>query len=116
MEKLLPLSSFASAFHQATYNKQPMYRKAIYEVLQVSGAGCAGGTGCGAAPAPHPREAGGSPEPERVRPCLASCTLQRPWGHGVSLKSGGGVLGGSPRRFWGCLGASCPSQGCLEVC
>lgn len=36
MEKLLPLSSFASAFHQATYNKQPMYRKAIYEVLQVS--------------------------------------------------------------------------------
>lgn len=37
MEKLLPLSSFASAFHQATYNKQPMYRKAIYEVLQVSG-------------------------------------------------------------------------------
>lgn len=37
VEKLLPLSSFASAFHQATYNKQPMYRKAIYEVLQVSG-------------------------------------------------------------------------------
>lgn len=36
VEKLLPLSSFASAFHQATYNKQPMYRKAIYEVLQVS--------------------------------------------------------------------------------
>ncbi|KFP00182.1 DNA (cytosine-5)-methyltransferase 3A, partial [Calypte anna] len=35
VEKLLPLSSFASAFHQATYNKQPMYRKAIYEVLQV---------------------------------------------------------------------------------
>ncbi|KAM6323568.1 DNA (cytosine-5)-methyltransferase 3A [Aegotheles albertisi] len=40
VEKLLPLSSFASAFHQATYNKQPMYRKAIYEVLQV-------GTGTG---------------------------------------------------------------------
>lgn len=39
VEKLLPLSSFASAFHQATYNKQPMYRKAIYEVLQVGGAG-----------------------------------------------------------------------------
>uniref|UniRef100_A0A8D2PM84 DNA (cytosine-5-)-methyltransferase n=1 Tax=Zosterops lateralis melanops TaxID=1220523 RepID=A0A8D2PM84_ZOSLA len=36
VEKLLPLSSFASAFHQATYNKQPMYRKAIYEVLQVA--------------------------------------------------------------------------------
>lgn len=32
----MPLSSFCSAFHQATYNKQPMYRKAIYEVLQVS--------------------------------------------------------------------------------
>lgn len=31
----MPLSSFCSAFHQATYNKQPMYRKAIYEVLQV---------------------------------------------------------------------------------
>lgn len=37
VEKLMPLSSFCSAFHQATYNKQPMYRKAIYEVLQVSG-------------------------------------------------------------------------------
>lgn len=36
VEKLMPLSSFCSAFHQATYNKQPMYRKAIYEVLQVS--------------------------------------------------------------------------------
>nr|XP_060610770.1 DNA (cytosine-5)-methyltransferase 3A [Anolis sagrei ordinatus] len=36
VEKLLPLSSFANAFHQATYNKQPMYRKAIYEVLQVA--------------------------------------------------------------------------------
>ncbi|KAB0400774.1 hypothetical protein E2I00_006022 [Balaenoptera physalus] len=32
----MPLSSFCSAFHQATYNKQPMYRKAIYEVLQVA--------------------------------------------------------------------------------
>ncbi|MBV99964.1 DNA (cytosine-5)-methyltransferase 3A, partial [Eschrichtius robustus] len=31
VEKLMPLSSFCSAFHQATYNKQPMYRKAIYE-------------------------------------------------------------------------------------
>lgn len=59
MEKLLPLSSFSSAFHQATYNKQPMYRKAIYEVLQVSaGGGCAGtggarctrGAGLGTAP------------------------------------------------------------------
>uniref|UniRef100_A0A8C3T974 DNA (cytosine-5-)-methyltransferase n=1 Tax=Chelydra serpentina TaxID=8475 RepID=A0A8C3T974_CHESE len=36
VEKLLPLSSFSNAFHQATYNKQPMYRKAIYEVLQVA--------------------------------------------------------------------------------
>nr|UAT11631.1 DNA methyltransferase 3 alpha [Protopterus annectens] len=36
IEKLLPLSSFSNAFHQATYNKQPMYRKAIYEVLQVA--------------------------------------------------------------------------------
>ncbi|XP_069089738.1 DNA (cytosine-5)-methyltransferase 3A isoform X1 [Pleurodeles waltl] len=36
VEKLLPLSSFANAFHQATYSKQPMYRKAIYEVLQVA--------------------------------------------------------------------------------
>lgn len=42
MEKLLPLSSFSSAFHQATYNKQPMYRKAIYEVLQVSAGGARG--------------------------------------------------------------------------
>ncbi|KPP70556.1 DNA (cytosine-5)-methyltransferase 3A-like [Scleropages formosus] len=37
VEKLLPLSSFSSAFHQPTYNKQPMYKKAIYEVLQVAG-------------------------------------------------------------------------------
>lgn len=37
VEKLLPLSSFSNAFHQPTYNKQPMYKKAIYEVLQVSG-------------------------------------------------------------------------------
>ncbi|XP_049628877.1 DNA (cytosine-5)-methyltransferase 3A-like [Suncus etruscus] len=36
VEKLMPLSSFCSAFHQATYNKQPMYRKTIYEVLQVA--------------------------------------------------------------------------------
>lgn len=36
VEKLLPLSSFNIAFHQPTYNKQPMYKKAIYEVLQVS--------------------------------------------------------------------------------
>ncbi|XP_053093536.1 DNA (cytosine-5)-methyltransferase 3A isoform X3 [Pangasianodon hypophthalmus] len=36
VEKLLPLSSFCSAFHQPTYNKQPMYKKAIYEVLQVA--------------------------------------------------------------------------------
>lgn len=27
VEKLMPLSSFCSAFHQATYNKQPMYRR-----------------------------------------------------------------------------------------
>lgn len=32
----MPLSSFYNAFHQPTYNKQPMYKKAIYEVLQVS--------------------------------------------------------------------------------
>ena len=37
VEKLLPLRSFSNAFHQPTYNKQPMYKKAIYEVLQVSG-------------------------------------------------------------------------------
>lgn len=35
VEKLLPLSSFSNAFHQPTYNKQPMYKKAIYEALQV---------------------------------------------------------------------------------
>ncbi|XP_056151243.1 DNA (cytosine-5)-methyltransferase 3A [Lampris incognitus] len=36
VEKLLPLSSFNNAFHQPTYTKQPMYKKAIYEVLQVA--------------------------------------------------------------------------------
>uniref|UniRef100_A0A4W4E2S4 DNA (cytosine-5-)-methyltransferase n=1 Tax=Electrophorus electricus TaxID=8005 RepID=A0A4W4E2S4_ELEEL len=36
VEKLLPLSSFCNAFHQPTYNKQPMYKKAIFEVLQVA--------------------------------------------------------------------------------
>ncbi|KAG7229228.1 hypothetical protein INR49_013020 [Caranx melampygus] len=36
VEKLMPLSSFHNAFHQPTYNKQPMYKKAIYEVLQVA--------------------------------------------------------------------------------
>ncbi|XP_048840817.1 DNA (cytosine-5)-methyltransferase 3A-like isoform X1 [Brienomyrus brachyistius] len=36
LEKLLPLSSFSNAFHQPTYSKQPMYKKAIYEVLQVA--------------------------------------------------------------------------------
>lgn len=36
VEKLLPLSSFHNAFHQPTYNKQPMYKKAIFEVLQVA--------------------------------------------------------------------------------
>ncbi|KAM6913131.1 DNA (cytosine-5)-methyltransferase 3A isoform 3-T3 [Xenentodon cancila] len=36
IEKLMPLSSFNNAFHQPTYNKQPMYKKAIYEVLQVA--------------------------------------------------------------------------------
>ncbi|NXH93398.1 DNM3A methyltransferase, partial [Pachycephala philippinensis] len=61
VEKLLPLSSFASAFHQATYNKQPMYRKAIYEVLQVSGdtgevGACPRGRGC-----IRPRGAGRGP-------------------------------------------------------
>lgn len=36
VEKLMPLSSFSNAFHQPTYSKQPMYKKAIYEVLQVA--------------------------------------------------------------------------------
>ncbi|XP_027026902.2 DNA (cytosine-5-)-methyltransferase 3 alpha a isoform X2 [Tachysurus fulvidraco] len=36
VEKLLSLSSFSTAFHQPTYSKQPMYRKAIYEVLQTA--------------------------------------------------------------------------------
>ncbi|XP_074517537.1 DNA (cytosine-5)-methyltransferase 3A isoform X4 [Sebastes fasciatus] len=36
VEKLMPLSSFTNAFHQPTYNKQPMYKKAIYEVLQAA--------------------------------------------------------------------------------
>ncbi|CAL8317417.1 unnamed protein product [Merluccius merluccius] len=36
VEKLMTLSSFSSAFHQSTYNKQPMYRKAIFEALQVA--------------------------------------------------------------------------------
>uniref|UniRef100_A0A669BF56 DNA (cytosine-5-)-methyltransferase n=1 Tax=Oreochromis niloticus TaxID=8128 RepID=A0A669BF56_ORENI len=34
--KLMPLSSFSSAFHQPTYNKQSMYRKAIFEALRVA--------------------------------------------------------------------------------
>ncbi|CAG12940.1 unnamed protein product, partial [Tetraodon nigroviridis] len=36
VEKLMPLSSFSSVFHQPTYNKQSMYRKAIFEALQVA--------------------------------------------------------------------------------
>ncbi|KAM6954169.1 DNA (cytosine-5-)-methyltransferase 3 alpha a isoform 2-T2 [Aplochiton taeniatus] len=36
VEKLMLLSSFSAAFHQPTYNKQPMYRRAIYEALQVA--------------------------------------------------------------------------------
>ncbi|XP_038585050.1 DNA (cytosine-5)-methyltransferase 3A isoform X3 [Micropterus salmoides] len=36
VEKLMPLSSFNNAFHQPTYNKQPMYKKAIYEVLEAA--------------------------------------------------------------------------------
>ncbi|XP_030576788.1 DNA (cytosine-5-)-methyltransferase 3 alpha a isoform X6 [Archocentrus centrarchus] len=36
VEKLMPLSSFSSAFHQPTYNKQSMYRKAIFEALRVA--------------------------------------------------------------------------------
>ncbi|XP_031436930.1 DNA (cytosine-5)-methyltransferase 3A isoform X2 [Clupea harengus] len=36
VEKLLPMGSFSTAYHQPTYNKQPMYRKAIFEVLQVA--------------------------------------------------------------------------------
>ena len=39
VEKLMPLSSFCNAFHQPTYNKQPMYKKAIFEVLQVRNSG-----------------------------------------------------------------------------
>ena len=39
VEKLMPLSSFCNAFHQPTYNKQPMYKKAIFEVLQVRNPG-----------------------------------------------------------------------------
>ncbi|KAK1888938.1 DNA (cytosine-5)-methyltransferase 3A [Dissostichus eleginoides] len=35
VEKLILLSSFSSAFHQPSYNKQSMYRKAIFEALQV---------------------------------------------------------------------------------
>ncbi|XP_034092907.1 DNA (cytosine-5)-methyltransferase 3A-like isoform X5 [Gymnodraco acuticeps] len=35
VEKLMLLSSFSSAFHQPSYNKQSMYRKAIFEALQV---------------------------------------------------------------------------------
>uniref|UniRef100_A0A8C9RBH6 DNA (cytosine-5-)-methyltransferase n=1 Tax=Scleropages formosus TaxID=113540 RepID=A0A8C9RBH6_SCLFO len=42
VEKLMPLSSFSNAFHQPTYNKQPMYKKAIYEVLQVTASSRAG--------------------------------------------------------------------------
>uniref|UniRef100_A0AAX7VG64 DNA (cytosine-5-)-methyltransferase n=1 Tax=Astatotilapia calliptera TaxID=8154 RepID=A0AAX7VG64_ASTCA len=36
VEKLMPLSAFSSAFHQPTYNKQSMYRKAIFEALRVA--------------------------------------------------------------------------------
>nr|AYE92133.1 DNA (cytosine-5-)-methyltransferase 8 [Gobiocypris rarus] len=36
VEKLLPFSTFCTSFHQPSYNKQPMYRKAIYEVLQTA--------------------------------------------------------------------------------
>ncbi|XP_064809364.1 DNA (cytosine-5)-methyltransferase 3A-like isoform X4 [Oncorhynchus masou masou] len=36
VEKLLPFGSFSNAFHQPTFIKQPMYKKAIYEVLQVA--------------------------------------------------------------------------------
>ncbi|XP_066563050.1 DNA (cytosine-5)-methyltransferase 3A isoform X4 [Amia ocellicauda] len=36
VEKLMPLSSFSNAFHQPSYNKQPTYKKAIFEVLQVA--------------------------------------------------------------------------------
>lgn len=81
MEKLLPLSSFASAFHQATYNKQPMYRKAIYEVLQVS----AGGSG--------------------VAPGHSSCRVALAvWGGTVPMTAGGfgdtGALGGCVGAGW----------------
>uniref|UniRef100_A0A3B3ZDX1 DNA (cytosine-5-)-methyltransferase n=1 Tax=Periophthalmus magnuspinnatus TaxID=409849 RepID=A0A3B3ZDX1_9GOBI len=36
VEKLMLFSSFSVAFHQPTYNKQSMYRKAIFEALQVA--------------------------------------------------------------------------------
>ncbi|XP_073788567.1 DNA (cytosine-5-)-methyltransferase 3 alpha a isoform X3 [Danio rerio] len=37
VEKLLPLSAFSKTFHQPTYNKQPVYRKAIFQVLLTGG-------------------------------------------------------------------------------
>lgn len=83
VEKLLPLSSFASAFHQATYNKQPMYRKAIYEVLQVSG-DTAQGRWLRLWEQQLPLH------PARTRPCLPSCPT---W---TSLKRRGDL--GDPLR------------------
>ncbi|TRY88484.1 hypothetical protein DNTS_005164, partial [Danionella cerebrum] len=35
VEKLLPFSTFCTSFHQPTYSKQPMYRKAIYETASM---------------------------------------------------------------------------------
>lgn len=114
VEKLLPLSSFASAFHQATYNKQPMYRKAIYEVLQVSGDAEELGA--------HPRCSGsirGSssclstlPEPGPASPPATWRSIKRLRGLGAPLRT---FVVYSLRRLWGCLGITCPRQGCGGV-
>ncbi|XP_042246254.1 DNA (cytosine-5)-methyltransferase 3A-like isoform X6 [Thunnus thynnus] len=59
VEKLMPLSSFSSAFHQPTYNKQSMYRKAIFEALQVAS---------GRAGRPTPASCDASDDAEGVEP------------------------------------------------
>lgn len=132
VEKLLPLSSFASAFHQATYNKQPMYRKAIYEVLQVSvgGSGVAQGhTSYRVALAVWggtvPLAAGGFGDTGALGRCVgaggcppalleavpgSSCAQWPPGEHRLSLKKQGRHRG-LPKEI---LGVSCPSQECLE--
>lgn len=100
VEKLLPLSSFASAFHQATYNKQPMYRKAIYEVLQVSaGHRLRGGTGPPQAASPSGGHRcpmwvrRGSPGQRALGAGSCPCAQQRPGGRRMSLKRVGEIWG-----------------------